>query len=244
MKNIKQVVAGALIATAAGGALAAPLVADAGMSVTLTGEASMTVPNDEAFITFTAEEVAAKAPIAMDVVTKRGNAAQAALKPFGDKITVETADFSTWPVYTRAKEGEVASIGAWGARQTVRVTVKDVKSVSDVMQAAAEHMNYDGITFRISEGAQKAQKEVLLAAAIDDALRQAGVIAEKLGLAAENVRIEKLAVHGRSGGQVRYYAAPMMKANALESARAAAPAVSAGTSDVSLSVGVDVRIRP
>ena len=121
-------------AAAAALALAAPLsgyamprVADAGLAMTVTGEANRLLANDQAVITFTAEAQRPQAQDASDEIIKAGNAAIAALNainaPAG-QVEVQTADFSTWPVRTRAKEGETSEIAAWGARQTLRVTVR------------------------------------------------------------------------------------------------------------------------
>lgn len=234
---MKKEVAAVLCSLASASAMAAPMIADAGMTVDLSGTADMTVANDEAFITFTSEEQATEARHAMKTVVAKANAAQKELKKFGAKITVETTDLSTWPVYRRAKEGEVQTIGAWGAKETLRVTVKDVSDVSAVMEAMLPHMNYDGVTFRVSEATQKAKSEALLRAAIQDALARATVIAEEFGLTKDNVRVEKMNAGERSGGHPRYYAAPRL--NAARTAEA--PQMSAGTSELNMRVSMQVR---
>ena len=100
-------------AAAAALALAAPLsgyamprVADAGLVMTVTGEANRLLANDQAVITFTAEAQRPQAQDASDEIIKAGNAAIAALNainaPAG-QVEVQTADFSTWPVRTRAR---------------------------------------------------------------------------------------------------------------------------------------------
>lgn len=236
---MKKEVAAALCCLASASAMAAPLIADAGMTVDLTGSAEMTVPNDEAFITFTTEEQSVKADDAMKAVIEKANAAQKKLTKFGGKIVVETTDISSWPVYRREKEGEVKTIGAWGARETLRVTVKDVKDVSAVMEAVSGDMRYDGVTYRVSSATEKAKNEELLRAAIQDAISRANVIAGEFGLTKDNVRVEKMSAGERSGGHVRYYAAPRM--NAAQMDRAPVPEMSAGTSDLNMRVTMQVR---
>ena len=73
-------------AAAAALALAAPLsgyamprVADAGLVMTVTGEANRLLANDQAVITFTAEAQRPQAQDASDEIIKAGNAAIAAL---------------------------------------------------------------------------------------------------------------------------------------------------------------------
>lgn len=171
---------------------------------------------------------------------KRGNAAIEALKRFSDKIDVGTTGLSTNPVYTRAKEGEVSEIGAWEARETLRVTVRDVSVVSDVLAAVVGHMNYEGITFRVSDKAERAQRDELLKAAVADALRQAGIVAESIGRKSSDVSVASVRIGSHSAGGPRYYAAPMMKAE--RASANVAPAVSAGTTEVSLTVTVEARL--
>ncbi len=170
------------------------------------------------------------------------NAALDALKAFGPKAVAETNDFSTWPVYTRAKEGETPTIGAWGARQTIRVKVKDVTEVSKILEAAGKTMGYDGIAFGVSKDVQRRTNDELLAEAIADASSRAVIAAKALGLGEENVAIEQLTVGSGNAPSVRYYAAARA-ANDV-ALKSAAPAVSAGTSDVTLRVTMQVRIRP
>lgn len=172
--------------------------------------------------------------------SKRGNAAIEALKRFSDKIDVGTTGLSTNPVYTRAKEGEVSEIGAWEARETLRVTVRDVSVVSDVLAAVVGHMNYEGITFRVSDKAERAQRDELLKAAVADALRQAGIVAESIGRKSSDVSVASVRIGSHSAGGPRYYAAPMMKAE--RASANVAPAVSAGTTEVSLTVTVEARL--
>lgn len=219
---------------------AEPAAAPSCVEISLQGEAAMTVANDEAVVTFAAESRRPDAVSASNDVASRGNAAIEALKKFGDKVDVRTTGLSTNPVYTRAKEGEVSQIGAWDARETVRVTVRDVQAVSDVLEAVIPHMNYEGVTFRVSDKAQRAQRDELLRAAVADALRQARTVAETLGAKPEAVSVASVRVGSHNSGGPRYYAAPMLKAE--RAAVNIAPVVSAGTTEVSLSVSVEARL--
>ena len=235
----------ALSAAAVCVASAAPVLAEgqnpmtAPVQISMQGEASMTVANDEAVILFSAESRRPDAVSASNDAAKRGNAAIEALKRFSDKIDVGTTGLSTNPVYTRAKEGEVSEIGAWEARETLRVTVRDVSVVSDVL-AAVGHMNYEGITFRVSDKAERAQRDELLKAAVADALQQAGIVAESIGRKSSDVSVASVRIGSHSAGGPRYYAAPMMKAE--RASANVAPAVIAGTTEVSLTVTVEARL--
>lgn len=227
-------------------AQAAVQLDDDGTVVTLTGEATKTVPNDEALITFTVERSAATADaVTKDVVTAGNRGLEALAKWDKNTVVVETTDFSTWPVYTRAKEGETSKIGAWSARQTIRVTVKDVTKVSDVMKGAADSLQYDGITFRVSQSAQKSAETELLEAALNDAKRRAGVVARNFALTDDNCRVVKITLGDTPTAPVRYYAAARaMNDGVMLKSATPAPAVSAGESTLTMRVGMEVRIEP
>lgn len=234
----------AALTAGASPAWSAPMPSDAGAVVTLPGSASVTLKNDEATIVFTAESQKPDARAAQAEVTQAADKALAALAAFDQEAVVaETTGLSTWPVYRKAKEGEVATVGAWGVRETVTVKVKDVALVSKVLEAAGRTMNYDGISFGVSTKARDEADDKLLEAAVADAGRSAEIIARTMGLGEKNVRIESISVGGYSAPAVRYYAAPRALA-AANAADVAAPAVSAGTAEVTMRITMQVRITP
>ncbi|MDO5532287.1 SIMPL domain-containing protein [Sutterella sp.] len=238
-------VTAALAGFASEGALAMPRVAEAGLVMNLSGEATRTLTNDLAQLTFSIERRGKDSSAVTEEVVRAGNAAQEALKALGDKVEVKTTDFSTWPVMTRAKEGESSKISEWGVKQSIRVTVRDVKLASKVMEAAGRTMNFNGVTFSVSRPVRQATTDALLAEAIKNAGERAVIAAEALGLSEKNVRIEGIQVSGASGPAPRYYAQPAMAKNRLAAAAdSLAPEVSSGTADVSLSVTLTVRIMP
>ena len=118
--------------------------------------------------------------------------------------------------------------------------MRDVSVVSDVLAAVVGHMNYEGITFRVSDKAERAQRDELLKAAVADALRQAGIVAESIGRKSSDVSVASVRIGSHSAGGPRYYAAPMMKAE--RASANVAPAVIAGTAEVSLTVTVEARL--
>lgn len=210
-------------------------VAAKAIQMTMEGEARMTVPNDEAIVVLTAQSQQKDVNAATDEVLRRGDVVTKALKALGSNVVVETTGLSTQPVYTRAKEGEVSEIGAWQARQTLRVTVRDVKLVSKVLSAAGDDMTYDGIQFRVSDCAQNAQQDALIRQAVSDAMRQAHVVAQSIGRKASELEVTNIRVGSVSDGGRRYYAAPMLASESASTHRAV-PQVSAGTAEMSLTV--------
>ena len=144
---------------------------------------------------------------------------------------------------TKAKEGEVSQIGAWSAKQSIRVTVRDIALSSKVMEAAGKTMKFDGVAFSVSRPVRQAATDALLSEAIRNASDRAVIAAKSLGLGEKNVRIEGIQVSGASGPSPRYYAQPQMLM-ARAAMNDAAPVVSSGTADVALTVTLTVRIIP
>ena len=123
--------------------------------------------------------------------------------------------------------------------------MRDVAKVSDVMKGAAETMQYDGITFRVSEASKKAAETELLDAALNDAKRRAGVVAKNFALADDSCQVISLTVGDAPNAPIRYFAAPRVANDAVMMKSAAvAPAVSAGESTLTMRVGMEVRILP
>lgn len=211
------------------------------IQMTMEGEARMTVPNDEAIVVLSTQSQQKDVNAATDDVLRRGDTVMKALKALGPNVVVETTGLITQPVYTRAKEGEVSEVGAWQARQTLRVTVRDVQLVSKVLSAAGSDMTYDGIQFRVSDRAQDAQQDELIRRAVADAMRQAQVVTQSIGRKASELEVTNIRVGSVSDGGRRYYAAPMMAAESA-SVRRAAPQVSAGTAEMSLSVTLQAEL--
>lgn len=210
------------------------------IQMTMEGEARMTVPNDEAIVVLSAQRQEKDVNAATDDVVRCGDTVMKALKALGPNVVVETTGLSTQPVYTRAKEGEVSEVGTWQARQTLRVTVRDVQLVSKVLSAAGSDMTYDGIQFRVSDRAQDAQQDELIRRAVADAMRQAQVVTQSIGRKASELEVTNIRVGSVSDGGRRYYAAPMMAAES--SVRRAVPQVSAGTAEMSLSVTLQAEL--
>ena len=244
--NMKKSLLAILLCSAiAAPVMAASAVPTDGITVNLRGEASVTIPNDEAVLNFTKRSQKQTAALAADEVILAANKAIEALKKFGDKVIVETTSLSTSPVYSKARDGEVSVPGAWRSRETLSISVKDVRLVSEVLSAAAKTMEYDGMHFRISKDARRSKNEALIRAAMQNAMAQATTVAEELGCTDKNVKVTGVTVGDRAEHAVRYRAeAAVMSARMMDNGVGAAPQVSAGTTDVSLSVHLTAKIMP
>ena len=155
-----------------------PRPAEAGTVMTLSGEASKKLENDEATVIFSIEVQKKDVAAATNDTIKAVNAAVDAIKAIQGKVELQTADFSTRAVYTKAKEGETPTVGAWVVRQTLRVTVNDMTLVPSVMEAGLKTLTVDGIELRVSDELRKRTQDELLGEAIHDAMARAVRVAK------------------------------------------------------------------
>ena len=245
-RSVRSLAAGMLavallfVAPSAG---AMPAVTEEGLVMTVSGAASRLLVNDEAVLAYAVEARRPDAAAANEAVTTAAAGAVKALEALGAGIEVRTADFSTWAVTTRPKEGEAARVEAWASRETIRVTVRDLRRLPDVMSAAGGTMQLDGVTFSVSRGVREAARNELLAEAIRNAADRAVTAAKALGLDEGNVRIEGITTGGTAGPSPRFYAQPQALM-ARSKADANAGALAAGSAETTVDVTVSVRIRP
>ena len=97
------------------------------------------------------------------------------------KKDIQTRGYSLQPWIKYTKRGGEKQLG-YVARNTVRVTVRDIKKVGDVMDAGtrAGANSIQGLSFGIDDDA-KVRREVL-AAAVDNAREKAQAVAKTLGV--------------------------------------------------------------
>lgn len=221
-----------------------PQPASDGTVVTLAGEAARKLANDEATVIFSVEIQKSNVAAATEGTVRAVNTATENLKRFDGSVVLQTAEFSTRPVYKKAKEGETPEPGAWVVRQTLRVKVSDLTKLSDVMNVGLQTMTIDGIEMRVSDELRKKTQDELLTEAVHDAMERAVRVAASIGAKPEDVRIESIGTGRISMPSARYYAAPRMNDAVLTKAALSAPVVSAGMSDVTQEVTMQVRIRP
>lgn len=236
---------GLVMSTAAVSTMAMPAPIEKGMEVQVTGQAAMSVANDEAEVTFSAIESSKTAKVASDKVVARTNSALAALKksPLMEAISsMRTTTLSVNPRYTRGTEKAAPEIDGWEAVSRLSVTVKNLEKMSDIMQLVNKDMTYEGVSFSVSRETRQRYEEKLLADATKNSIAKLNTIAKTLGLDEGHVKLVKLNTETNMPGAVRYYAAPRMAkmANTMD----AAPQVEAGDTDLELRVSAEALIMP
>lgn len=161
-------------------AIAAERVAS---TIEVTAEGEVEVPADLATVEL---GVVAQAQTAEAATARNAEQMQAVLaalrKALPGDTRIETGSFSVAPQYTRPREGEVAQVSSYTARNVVRVITSDLARVGAIVDTAikAGGNQVQRITFTLKNPAA-AQNEALRKA-VQTAREKAQTVAAALGL--------------------------------------------------------------
>ena len=126
MKKILQVAtAGALMATM-GVAMASDSMngiqlSEKGLTLSINGTASLTVPNDEAQMSWSAMAQASTLQEATSQAVKAMNKGLSQIKAVSDQLQLKTQYINSYPVYGETKGNQTPKIVAWRVTQSLQV---------------------------------------------------------------------------------------------------------------------------
>ncbi len=245
MNKILQVAAaGALMATI-GVAIASDSMngiqlSEKGLTLSINGTASLTVPNDEALMNWSAMAQASTLQEATSQAVKAMNKGLSQIKAVSDQLQLKTQYINSYPVYGETKGNQTPKIVAWRVTQSLQVIAPDVTLVPKVIESVNGELALDGLNFRVSDTAK--YDESLHKLAVADATQRAVWIAQSVGSEASKVQLQSL----RFSGSANPRPLNVMMAASAKSARDAAviaPQLEAGTSDLNLTVSAEVLIK-
>jgi hypothetical protein len=201
--------------TGTGRVKAEPDVADVNLGVTKQGE--------------DAKSASGEAATTMDAVIGALLAAGIA------EADIQTTTLSLYPIYDY--DESPPDIEGWEASNQVNVTVRDIESVGDVVDAAtaAGATNVNGITFRVDD--PTAAEATARSAAVADARTKADQLAADAG-----VNIIGIVSISESGGQAPQPIFMARSEMAFDAAGAAATPVLPGQVELSISVFIQYEI--
>lgn len=247
MNKILQVAAtGALMATI-GVAIASDSMngiqlSEKGLTLSINGTASLTVPNDEALMNWSAMAQASTLQEATYQAVKAMNKGLSQIKTVSDQLQFETQYINSYPVYGETKGNQTPKIVAWRVTQSLQVIAPDVTLVPKVIESVNGQLALDGLNFRVSDTAKAKYDESLHKLAVTDATQRAVWIAQSVGSEASKVQLQSLRFSGSANPRPLNV---MMTASAKSARDAAviAPQLEAGTSDLNLTVSAEVLIK-
>jgi hypothetical protein len=158
-------------------------------TISLSGSGSASAQADQASVSLgveitneSAAEAIAENAAAMDAVI------EAVMAQGVSEDDIYTTSYSVYPQYDWTEEGRVFK--GYTVTNMVRVTVKNLDKVGDVIDAAGEAgaNRIDGISFELSDAMREELKMNAYEAAIADAEAKVEVISENLGLTVTGVQ--------------------------------------------------------
>lgn len=224
-----------LLVLASGLAVVAQPAAPPAPTIQVTGRATVSGRPDLAELVVGVSTVAQTAQAAAERNALDSNALQKRLRDtFKTKIDVETADYSVSPDYEQPQSPDPQTPRRYRVTNMVRVTVKDLSDVSQVIDAALSSgaNRLQGLTFKMKD-ARGLERRALQEAA-RDARDKAGVLAEALGL-----RVIGIRTVSESGGGPR----PMQMYRAA-AAGSFAPPIEPGTYETEATVTMEALVAP
>ncbi|MDE2429811.1 MAG: SIMPL domain-containing protein [Burkholderiales bacterium] len=240
---------GLLIATTLGNSAFAQQIT-AGTVVTVSGQASIKVDNDQAVATFFVEEQDKDKSLAASRVNQKMKIGTEIIKKDDPQAQLATKGYYTYPVYSE----EVASgsatprkrqVIAWRVGQYLELKTQNLKQLPFTAAAAQKSLALSGISFGLSEIAQKNLDAKKIEAGYQDFANKVKVITKTMGHKDNDVTIESVDFDGGNDGVGRAFAAePMMLKSAMRSdSTVVEPSFEPGVTTIYTVVKGKVRIR-
>jgi predicted secreted protein len=147
------------------------------------------------------------------------------------KVELRTGGYRTYPVYSKDK------IQRWRATQELMLESADFAALGTLIGKLQERLQVSALNFSISTERRRTVEDDLIAQALDAFKHRAELVRKRL--AASSYRVVDASINSGGGVPVPV----MMRADAFESKSVAPPAVQAGTSTVTVSVGGTIELQ-
>jgi predicted secreted protein len=144
-------------------------------------------------------------------------------------VDIRTGTYSTRPIYSRG------ILTHWRAVQELQLESREVAELTRLIGQLQEQLQVRGMSFRVSVERRREAENALIVEALQAFRERAGIVRDTLG--AEDYRIVRIDIG--TGEEFR----PMTARVMAEDASMAAPAVEAGTSEVTVRVSGTVQLR-
>lgn len=160
-----------------------------GTLVLMTGQAELEVANDEAVASFFVEVQDPDLQRAQAQVNQRIVEATAAVRRADPRGEVQSAGYSSYPVYGRDGGRRITG---WRARQNIALRTSDLAALPRAVAAAQQHAALGGIEFRLSSAARERVESELIQRAIASLNQRVAAAAQAMKVAPERIRTEEL----------------------------------------------------
>jgi predicted secreted protein len=146
-------------------------------------------------------------------------------------VEVRTGSYRTYPVYNKEK------IQRWRATQELRLDSSDFAELGSLIGQLQERLQVTSINFLVSPVRRAAVEDELITQALDAFKQRAELVRKQL--ATKGYRVVDVSINTGGGQPVPI----MMRAASMETASVAPPAIEAGTSTLTVSVGGTIELQ-
>lgn len=160
-----------------------------GVVLLMTGAAETEVANDEVVAHFFFEAQETELARAQSLVNQRVVDGLAQLKRADPKAVVETAGYSSFPVY---QPGTQRKLVGWRVRQGVTFRSRDLAGLPRAVAAAQQTLALGSIDFRLSRAARTRVEGELIEQAVANLQAKLAAAARALNVPADRLRLEEL----------------------------------------------------
>lgn len=198
----------------------------------LTETVTKKVAQDRLQASLAVDEKSMSATEAQDAANKKMEAGLKIAKTFTD-VKVSTGYYQTW---------QENPSGIWHVRHSIEVNSANSKQILELVgQLQKAGLQAGGLSYYLSEEAQRALYDALLEEALQKLKSRAGKMAETLGL--KVIRFAEINPGYNQPPMPYGRGAIMMRADAAEAAPMTAPSAEAGEQNVSVTVGARVYLQ-
>ncbi len=191
--------------------------------VNLQAQSETEVPNDQLTVLLEAEEEGKEAAKIANKINKDMDWALIKTKPHQD-IETRTLSYNTYPVYDKS------TVVAWRARQQLELKSTNITELSELVGKLQEQLQVKNMSFSPTKETRKRYEDALIEEAMI-AFKQRVELVKK-HMDKQNVRIVNININTGGGYPRPVYAENRAMSMSLKSA----PAVEAGTSDITVTV--------
>ncbi len=213
----------------------------------VTGEASSSLPHDRVTLTFSASEVNMNPHTALEVSSIASRKAIEALVALGlNNTEYETQSFSIQKklesIYRPWSQQYETVFHGYEVKNTIRVFTDKLDLAGKIINAVVGSgiKEVDSVSFSVADEKNEAERERLIALAIQDAKEKAELALGPLGYVINKVKLLNL---DSSNAQPFYYAPHGLRASVAMDAMSSAPAPLLGSkSDIDVKVNLEFLI--
>jgi uncharacterized protein YggE len=229
----------------------AALVQTAGAVIVIPASAELRRPNDEAHLSFTAEEQdkdRAQASSRLNAKMRRG---LEILRQQDPSAVLQTRGYYTYPVYPEnptpvpRSSAQARTVIGWRVGQAVDFTTRKLDSLPQTVAAAQQVLSLNGLNFTLSTQAMKKADEERIGLALANLNERVGYVARSMGKSPADAIVDTIDFEGSGAFAPNETASPkmMMRAAAAPEASVAEPSFEPGESALSIRLVGRVRFR-